>query len=198
LRIHAMGGVGPLARRPGPVQDRRPLIAGAADAVPFRWPAVGGGRVLSADHAPQTPQAPSEDVSAATRPSTVLARPGATARVAVRERLLPPRPQLLRRVDAPPLSAGVSRHPGLAPRWRANGCVRVFRRSSAAGRWESDWERDCCHHAEAGASDQLRGAVALPPKHARAYDAVRLSLLVLFGRLALCYRRARLRGRRHS
>jgi hypothetical protein len=88
LRIHAMGGVGPLARRPGPVQDRRPLIAGAADAVPFRWPAVGGGRVLSADHAPQTPQAPSEDVSAATRPSTVLARPGTTARVAIRQRLL--------------------------------------------------------------------------------------------------------------
>ena len=40
---------------------------------------AGGGRVLSADHAPQTPQAPSEDVSAATRPSSVLARPGARA-----------------------------------------------------------------------------------------------------------------------
>ena len=35
-------------------------------ALAFRRPAAGGGRVLSADHAPQTPQAPSEDVSAAT------------------------------------------------------------------------------------------------------------------------------------
>jgi hypothetical protein len=123
LRIHAVGGVGPLARRPGPVQDRRAPIAGAADAVPFRWPAVGGGRVLSADHAPQTPQAPSEDVSAATHPSTVFAREGTTARVAVRDRLLPPRRQLLRRVSAPLLSAGVSRDRGLPPRWRANGAL---------------------------------------------------------------------------
>ena len=52
-------------------------------------PAAGGGRVLSADNAPQTPQAPSEDVSAATRPSSVLARPGTSGRVAVRRRLLP-------------------------------------------------------------------------------------------------------------
>ena len=48
-------------------------------ALAFRRPAAGGGRVLSADHAPQTPQAPSEDVSAATRPSIVFARPGASA-----------------------------------------------------------------------------------------------------------------------
>jgi hypothetical protein len=54
----------------------------------FRGPTVRGGRVLSADHAPQTPQASSEDMSAATRPITVLARPSARARVAVRERLL--------------------------------------------------------------------------------------------------------------
>jgi hypothetical protein len=49
-------------------------------------PWAGGGRVLSADHAPQTPQAPSEDVSAATRPRRVFARPGAGACVAVRRR----------------------------------------------------------------------------------------------------------------
>ena len=36
-------------------------------------------------------------VSRATRPNTVFAQPGSTARVAVRERLLPSRPQLLRR-----------------------------------------------------------------------------------------------------
>ena len=82
-----------------------------------------GGRVLSADHAPQTPQAPSEDVSAATRPSGVLAALGACARVAVRGRLLPPRPRLLRRAGALLLSAGVSRHRGRPARWRANGCV---------------------------------------------------------------------------
>jgi hypothetical protein len=86
-----------------------------------RRPAACGGRVLSADHAPQTPQAPSEDVSAATRPSTVLAQPGTTARVTIRQRLLPSRPQLLRRDGAPPLSAGASRHRGLPPRGRANG-----------------------------------------------------------------------------
>ena len=45
-------------------------LLGAADAVSFHGPVACGGRVLSADHAPQTPQAPSEDVSAATRPST--------------------------------------------------------------------------------------------------------------------------------
>jgi hypothetical protein len=33
-------------------------------------------------------------------------------------------------------------------------------------------------HAEAGARNQLLGAVALPPKQARAYGASRLSLLV--------------------
>ena len=53
-------------------------LLGATDALTFRGPVACGGRVLSADHAPQTPQAPSEDVSAATRPSIVLARPGAT------------------------------------------------------------------------------------------------------------------------
>jgi hypothetical protein len=56
------------------------------DALTFVGPLACGGRVLSADHAPQTPQAPSEDVSAATRPTTVFARVGTCARVAVRER----------------------------------------------------------------------------------------------------------------
>ena len=41
----------------------------------------GGGRVLSADHAPQTPQAPSEDVSAATRPNTEAGARRSTERV---------------------------------------------------------------------------------------------------------------------
>ncbi|MGZ6576268.1 MAG: hypothetical protein ACXVHX_35260, partial [Solirubrobacteraceae bacterium] len=70
---------------------------------------------------PQTPQAPSEDVSAATRPGAVFAQPGSVVRVAVRERLQPSRPQFLRRVGAPVLSAGVSRDRGMPPRWRANG-----------------------------------------------------------------------------
>ena len=42
-------------------------------------------------------------VSRATRPNTVLARPGSTAGVAVRERLLPSRPQLLRGSARPAL-----------------------------------------------------------------------------------------------
>jgi hypothetical protein len=103
----------------------RPRSTGCSprDALTSLGPLACCGRVLSADHAPQTPQAPSEAVSAATRPSTVFARPGTTARVAIRERLLPSRPQLLRRVGARLLSAGVSRHRGLPPPWRANGCA---------------------------------------------------------------------------
>jgi hypothetical protein len=72
---------------------RRVGLAGAGSW--FRDPPLArvrpeprGGRVLSADHAPQTPQAPSEDVSAATHPSHVLARPSATARSGPRARLL--------------------------------------------------------------------------------------------------------------
>ena len=38
---------------------------------------------------------------------------------------------------------------------------------------------DARNHAETAASDQFRGAVALPPKQARAYGALRLSLLVV-------------------
>jgi hypothetical protein len=103
----------------------RPRSTGCSprDALTSLGPLACCGRVLSADHAPQTPQVPSEAVSAATRPSTVFARPGTTARVAIRERLLPSRPQLLRRVGARLLSAGVSRHRGLPPPWRANGCA---------------------------------------------------------------------------
>ena len=58
---------------PGDAGDDHGHIAGV-DAL--GGPLACGGRVLSADHAPQTPQAPSEDVSAATRPSIVLAPPG--------------------------------------------------------------------------------------------------------------------------
>src|SRR4051812_50199534 len=64
-------------------------------------------------------------VSRATRPGTVFAALGAGVRVAVRWRLLPSRPQLLRRVGAAVLSVGVQRDRGLPPRWRANGCVGV-------------------------------------------------------------------------
>ena len=85
-------------------------------------PAAGGGRVLSADHAPQTPQAPSEDVSAATRPRTVLARPGASAasRSASVYSFAAAAPAPGRRAAA---LRRVSRHRGLAPRWRANGAL---------------------------------------------------------------------------
>ena len=72
-------------------------------------------------------------VSRATRPGAVFARPGALARVAVRRRLLPSRPQLLRRLGAPPLSAGVSRHRGRPPRWRANGCAPAARTAVPIG-----------------------------------------------------------------
>jgi hypothetical protein len=83
---------------------------------------AGDGRVLSAGHAPPPPQAACEDVSAATRPSSVLARPGATARNAVREpdsfATAAPAPGLFAL-----LSALVRARRGLPPRWRANGCV---------------------------------------------------------------------------
>jgi hypothetical protein len=89
--------------------------------------AAGGGRVLSADHAPQTPQAPSEDVSAATRPSRVFA--GCAPSLGHGPRASTPSgPQLLRQVGAAVLSAGVSRHRGLPPHWRANGCAGVSRK----------------------------------------------------------------------
>jgi hypothetical protein len=39
-------------------------------------------------------------------------------------------------------------------------------------------------HARAGADDEPRGAVALPPKRARAYGASRLSLLVASSRVS--------------
>jgi hypothetical protein len=48
---------------------------------------VAGGSCRP-DIAPRPPQAAFEDVSAATRPNTVLAQPGTTARDAIRQRLL--------------------------------------------------------------------------------------------------------------
>jgi hypothetical protein len=169
-RNHAVGGVGPLARRPAPVQDRRALIAGAGDAVPFGGPAAGGGRVLSADHAPQTPQAPSEDVSAATRPSTVLAQPGTTARVAVRQRL---------RLRGRSSCAEIMRDRS-PPEYRATVvCLRVGeptgapaspRQQNAAGRCESDWERTVATTRERQWGIQLaawcRGRAAQAEQHA--------------------------------
>ena len=74
-------------------------------------------------------------VSRATRPSTVLARPGSTARAAVRERRLTSRPQLLRRVLAPRLSAKASAQPWSASAL-ANHRVRWrFPRTTTGRRW---------------------------------------------------------------
>jgi hypothetical protein len=53
---------------------------------------------------------------------------------------------------------------------------------------------DCCCTAGSDPSDQLRGAVALPPKQARAYGASRLSLLVPGRRERRCRRRARIQA----
>jgi hypothetical protein len=78
---------------------------------------------------------------------------------------------------ARPALPGASRDRGLPPPWRANGCASVSRAPPDA----TGSDRSFCFHAGAVAPDRLRGAVALPPKHARAYDASRLSLLVRAG-----------------
>jgi hypothetical protein len=132
------------------------------EVVTLRGPALGGGRVLSADHAPQTPQAPSEDVSAATRPNTVFARPGALARVAVRKRLQPSQPQLLRRAGARLLSAGVSRDRGLPPRWRANGAWALPR--NGKGRpWVSSVDARCAGGCRFHANSRTAQRAAASP-----------------------------------
>src|SRR6266540_5525049 len=118
-----------------------------------RGPAVGGGRVLSADHAPQTPQAPSEDVSAATRPSTVFARPGTTAA---------PRSASVYSLRSRSSCAELLRHRS-PPEYRATVvCLRV---GEPTVRWVPPGERQLGRHvltAERlllargpGASDQL-------------------------------------------
>ena len=99
----------------------------------LRGPAAGGGRVLSADHAPQTPQAPSEDVSAATRPSSVLAAsahaprrgPRASTAFAAAAPALGSCAAALRRSIAPPWSASA-----LASQRCASGLPRSARRPS--------------------------------------------------------------------
>jgi hypothetical protein len=53
---------------------------------------------------------------------------------------------------------------------------------------------ECWKHAGAVAPDRLRGAVALPPKQARAYGASRRLLLVQRERLGPCHGQARFRG----
>ena len=94
-----------------------PSAADCAGALTVRGPAADGGRVLSADHAPQTPQAPSEDVSAATRPSIVLARAGRQRPRRGPRASTPSRPQLLRRARCAPCSP---------PEYRATVvCLRV-------------------------------------------------------------------------
>ena len=124
-------------------------VAGGSSRL-LHGPEACGGRVLSADHAPQTPQAPSEDVSAATRPSSVLARPGASVRVAVRERLLPSRPQLLRRERC----ASALRR-SIAPPWSASALAsqRCAGGPSPSARRPSGWRLmgdvdGCCLHAQ--------------------------------------------------
>jgi hypothetical protein len=57
---------------------------------------------------------------------------------------------------------------------------------------------DASKHAGAGASDQLRGAVALPPKQARAYGASRLSLLVPIERLGAARSDARNKAKKEQ
>ena len=128
-------------------------------------------------------------VSRATRPNTVFARPGSTAGVAVRERdglrdrsscarsVCPAlRPSdaaavVCLRIGEPPGSLAVSSHddpPPLDATARDHRCASQPTPTPAFTR-------------EAGASDRLRGSVALPPKQARAYGASRLALLVRSG-----------------
>ena len=93
------------------------------DALAPLGPLACGGRVLSADHAPQLRRLRLRGVSAPPARAPSLAGRAPTLRIAVRGRLLPSRPQFLRRAGAPVLSAGVSRDRGLPPRWRANGAL---------------------------------------------------------------------------
>ena len=70
---------------------------------------------------PQTPQAPSEGPVPRHPPERRLCPAGLARSRRGPRASTPSRPQRLRRVRAPMLSAGVSRHRGRPPRWRANG-----------------------------------------------------------------------------
>jgi hypothetical protein len=99
---------------------RRPLTCAGASRAIGLWragPVAGHGLRLRRRRL--------RGVSRATCSRIVFARQGASAGVAVRGRLRPSRPQLLRRFGAPVLSAGVSRHRGLPPRWRADVRARI-------------------------------------------------------------------------
>ena len=136
-------------------------------------------------------------MSAATRPSSVLAALGACARVAVRERLLPSQPQLLRRDDAQLLSAGVSRDRGLPPRWRANG--------TPVPAWSADWvtaarRSEFRSHAIAAVAAYAERALPWRPNGGSALARIQLAPAPFFreagcvGRLFSCRRRV-LKGR---
>ena len=130
-------------------------------------------------------------VSRATRPNTVFASPGSAVRAAVRGRY-----SFAAAAPAPGTCARALRRSVAA----AVVCLRVGEPTGAPVFSHSTtrldgascgWRRECRFHAGAGAREQLRGTVALPPKQARAYGASRRSLLVHSGRLALDWPDAR-------
>ena len=83
---------------------------------------------------PQTPQAPSEGRVPRHPPEDRLCPAGRQRSRRGPRASTPSRPQLLRRAGAPVLSAGVSRHRGRPPRWRANGALVPPRTADGHGR----------------------------------------------------------------
>ena len=157
-----------------------------------RGPLAGGGRVLLAGHGLRLRRLRLRGVSRA-HPPEASSLPGRAPPPASRSASVTafataaPAPRPVCPALRPSHAAAVV----LPPHRRATGFARglLARRPATVGRHGSrsplrlPTHANSCLHAEAGASDQLRGSVALPLKQAPAESASTRSLLVPSGRL---------------